>query len=76
MALASHSHCAHSFIMIKSDNTLIEWRCHVCHSGPFWFIWEFFAVSSSSQLPSIANINTQPRIPPPSDHDGDGAVNR
>ncbi|KAK4246530.1 hypothetical protein C7999DRAFT_15357 [Corynascus novoguineensis] len=40
MALASHSHCAHSFVMIKSDNTLIEWRCHVCHSGPFWFIWE------------------------------------
>ncbi|KAK4125503.1 hypothetical protein N657DRAFT_654161 [Parathielavia appendiculata] len=40
MALASHTHCAHSFVMIKSDNTLIQWTCHVCHHGPFWFIWE------------------------------------
>ncbi|AEO60592.1 hypothetical protein MYCTH_2316167 [Thermothelomyces thermophilus ATCC 42464] len=40
MALASYSQCAHSFVMIKSDNTLIEWRCHDCHDGPFWFIWE------------------------------------
>ncbi len=40
MALAGHGHCAHSFVMIKSDNTLIQWTCHVCHSGPFWFIWE------------------------------------
>ena len=40
MALAGHGHCAHSFVMIKSDNTLVQWTCHVCHCGPFWFIWE------------------------------------
>ncbi|KAK4134703.1 hypothetical protein BT67DRAFT_302160 [Trichocladium antarcticum] len=38
MALASH--CAHSFVMIKSDNTLIQWTCHLCHSGPHWCIFE------------------------------------
>lgn len=26
--------------MVKSDNTLIQWTCHHCYSGPFWFIWE------------------------------------
>lgn len=40
MELANHSHCARSFVMIKSDNTLIQWTCNVCHHGPFWFIWE------------------------------------
>ncbi len=38
MALAS---CyAHSFHMIKLDNTIIEWTCQLCHSGPHWWIFE------------------------------------
>ncbi|KAK1755828.1 hypothetical protein QBC47DRAFT_401992 [Echria macrotheca] len=38
MALANH--CAHVFKMIKSDNTLIQWHCNLCHSGPHWWIFE------------------------------------
>ncbi|KAF4425995.1 hypothetical protein CGCF413_v004706 [Colletotrichum fructicola] len=30
MAVASA--CAHSFKMIKSDSTLIQWTCNLCHS--------------------------------------------
>lgn len=26
--------CAHSFKMIKSDNTLLQWTGQLCHSGP------------------------------------------
>ncbi|KAK4096037.1 hypothetical protein N658DRAFT_396688, partial [Parathielavia hyrcaniae] len=40
MGLTSPSHCAHPFVMIKPDNTLIQWTCYFCHCGPFWFIWE------------------------------------
>ncbi|KAB5515596.1 hypothetical protein GE09DRAFT_1159270 [Coniochaeta sp. 2T2.1] len=32
--------CAHSFTMMKSDNTLIQWTCQSCHSGPSWCIFE------------------------------------
>ncbi|KAK1472063.1 hypothetical protein CABS01_04706 [Colletotrichum abscissum] len=32
--------CAHSFKMIKSDSTLIQWTCNLCHSGPHWSIFE------------------------------------
>ncbi|KZL87760.1 hypothetical protein CI238_05589 [Colletotrichum incanum] len=38
MAVASA--CAHSFKMIKSDSTLIQWTCNLCHSGPHWCIFE------------------------------------
>ncbi|KAK0714572.1 hypothetical protein B0T25DRAFT_541882 [Lasiosphaeria hispida] len=38
MALANN--CAHVFKMIKSDNTLIQWHCNLCHSGPHWWIFE------------------------------------
>ncbi|KAF3803205.1 hypothetical protein GCG54_00013311 [Colletotrichum gloeosporioides] len=38
MAVASA--CAHSFKMIKSDSTLIQWTCNLCHSGPHWWIFE------------------------------------
>ncbi|KAI1268863.1 hypothetical protein F5Y18DRAFT_169934 [Xylariaceae sp. FL1019] len=37
MALAN---CAHSFKMLKSDSTLVQWRCNTCHSGPHWWIFE------------------------------------
>ncbi|KAL2121570.1 hypothetical protein VTJ04DRAFT_5597 [Mycothermus thermophilus] len=30
MALAHTSNCAHEFVMIKTDNTLIQWTCHIC----------------------------------------------
>ncbi|EHK22245.1 uncharacterized protein TRIVIDRAFT_28110 [Trichoderma virens Gv29-8] len=32
--------CAHSFVMIKSDNTLVQWVCQHCRSGPHWAIYE------------------------------------
>ncbi|KAJ0146130.1 Uncharacterized protein HZ326_11184 [Fusarium oxysporum f. sp. albedinis] len=32
--------CAHQFRMIKSDNTLVQWICQHCRSGPHWMIWE------------------------------------
>ena len=38
MALANG--CAHIFKMIKSDSTLIQWHCNLCHSGPHWWIFE------------------------------------
>ncbi|KAL2024592.1 hypothetical protein VTK56DRAFT_7635 [Thermocarpiscus australiensis] len=38
MAVATQ--CAHSFVMLKSDNTLLQWTCHLCHSGPHWWIFE------------------------------------
>ncbi|KAK4189305.1 hypothetical protein QBC35DRAFT_149848 [Podospora australis] len=38
--MALSTRCAHHFQMIKSDNTLIEWTCHLCHSGPHWWIFE------------------------------------
>ncbi|KAI1377679.1 hypothetical protein F4677DRAFT_453883 [Hypoxylon crocopeplum] len=38
--MAVGSNCAHSFKMIKSDSTLIQWTCNLCHSGPHWWIFE------------------------------------
>ncbi|KAF4126647.1 hypothetical protein GMORB2_0383 [Geosmithia morbida] len=32
--------CAHMFNVIKSDNTLVQWVCHLCRSGPHWAIFE------------------------------------
>ncbi|CAH0048690.1 unnamed protein product [Clonostachys solani] len=32
--------CPHSFTMIKSDSTLVQWMCSFCHSGPAWFIFQ------------------------------------
>ncbi|KAF2747901.1 hypothetical protein M011DRAFT_443174 [Sporormia fimetaria CBS 119925] len=32
--------CTHSFKIIKSDTTLIQWNCNQCHSGPHTFINE------------------------------------
>ncbi|KAK4243260.1 hypothetical protein C7999DRAFT_18368 [Corynascus novoguineensis] len=40
MALASPAHCTHSFVMVKLDNTLIQWTCHICYCSTFWFTWE------------------------------------
>jgi hypothetical protein len=36
------SNCAHSFRVTKSDNTLIVWHCNLCHSGPFYIIFECY----------------------------------
>ncbi|KAH8884849.1 hypothetical protein GQ53DRAFT_786015 [Thozetella sp. PMI_491] len=38
--MAHATNCAHSFKMIKTDNTLIQWTCQLCHSGPHWWIFE------------------------------------
>lgn len=32
--------CAHSFKMIKSDSTLVQWICQYFRSGPHWVIYE------------------------------------
>ncbi|CZR65284.1 related to protein glass [Phialocephala subalpina] len=33
-------YCNHSFVMLKSESTLIQWACSMCYSGPHWFIFE------------------------------------
>lgn len=38
--MAVQNNCAHAFRMIKSDNTLVQWMCNLCHSGPHWWIFE------------------------------------
>ncbi|KAK2614388.1 hypothetical protein N8I77_001221 [Diaporthe amygdali] len=40
LTMAIQSNCAHSFQVIKSDSTLIVWHCNLCHSGPFYIIFE------------------------------------
>lgn len=32
--------CAHSFRIIKSDSTLVQWVCWMCQSGPHWWVFE------------------------------------
>ncbi|KKA30331.1 hypothetical protein TD95_002265 [Thielaviopsis punctulata] len=32
--------CAHDFRMIKCENSLLQWSCNLCHSGPHWAIFE------------------------------------
>lgn len=39
-AMAVAPHCSHNFKVIKSDTSLIQWMCNLCHSGPHWFIFE------------------------------------
>ena len=39
-AMAVASNCPHSFKLIKSDSTLVQWTCNLCHSGPHWCIFE------------------------------------
>ncbi|KAK3398245.1 hypothetical protein B0T20DRAFT_353781 [Sordaria brevicollis] len=38
MALANG--CAHEFVLIKSESTLIQWTCQLCHTGPLQCIFE------------------------------------
>ena len=38
--MAVPSHCSHSFNLLKSESTLIQWVCAICHSGPHWHIFE------------------------------------
>jgi hypothetical protein len=38
--MAVPSHCNHSFNLLKSESTLIQWVCAICHSGPHWHIFE------------------------------------
>ncbi|KAH8653951.1 hypothetical protein BGZ60DRAFT_419039 [Tricladium varicosporioides] len=33
-------HCNHSFNLLKSESTLIQWTCSMCYSGPHWYIFE------------------------------------
>lgn len=40
ITMAIQSNCAHSFQVIKSDSTLVVWHCNICHSGPFYLIFE------------------------------------
>ncbi|KAK0734712.1 hypothetical protein B0T26DRAFT_633936 [Lasiosphaeria miniovina] len=32
--------CAHSFKIIKSGTTLLQWNCWICCSGPHWWIFQ------------------------------------
>lgn len=38
--MALSAGCAHQFVLLKSDTTLLQWMCAVCHSGPHWMIYE------------------------------------
>ncbi|KAH8723686.1 hypothetical protein GQ44DRAFT_619983 [Phaeosphaeriaceae sp. PMI808] len=38
--MAAPANCQHQFTVIKSDTTLIQWNCHVCHSGPHSSVYE------------------------------------
>ncbi|KAH7386462.1 hypothetical protein BKA64DRAFT_696875 [Cadophora sp. MPI-SDFR-AT-0126] len=38
--MAVPSYCHHSFNLLKSESTLIQWVCSMCHSGPHWYIFE------------------------------------
>ncbi|KAK4034612.1 hypothetical protein C8A01DRAFT_18614 [Parachaetomium inaequale] len=39
-AVASHSSCEHSFVILKTDNTMVQWYCNDCYAGPGWLIYE------------------------------------
>ncbi|EKD21417.1 hypothetical protein MBM_00530 [Drepanopeziza brunnea f. sp. 'multigermtubi' MB_m1] len=34
------NYCHHSFNLLKSESTLIQWTCAMCHTGPHWYIFE------------------------------------
>jgi hypothetical protein len=38
--MALPGYCNHSFNLLKSESTLIQWVCSMCHSGPHWYIFE------------------------------------
>jgi hypothetical protein len=38
--MALPSYCNHSFNLLKSESTLIQWVCSMCHGGPHWYIFE------------------------------------
>ncbi|KAK3337913.1 hypothetical protein B0H65DRAFT_511864 [Neurospora tetraspora] len=38
--MALSNGCAHHFVLIKSESSLIQWTCQLCHSGPHYFIYE------------------------------------
>ena len=38
--MAIPGYCHHSFNLLKSESTLIQWVCSMCHSGPHWYIFE------------------------------------
>ncbi|KAK2052512.1 hypothetical protein LY76DRAFT_335032 [Colletotrichum caudatum] len=39
--MAASNVCTHDFRMVKSESTLIQWTCNMCHSGPYWAILEW-----------------------------------
>ncbi|KAL0471613.1 hypothetical protein QR685DRAFT_438698 [Neurospora intermedia] len=38
--MALSNGCAHHFVLIKSESSLIQWTCQLCQSGPHYFIYE------------------------------------
>ncbi|SZF00458.1 unnamed protein product [Blumeria hordei] len=38
--MSTPKYCNHSFHIIKSETTLIQWACYICHSGPHWLIFQ------------------------------------
>lgn len=40
LKMALPGYCNHSFNLLKSESTLIQWVCSMCHSGPHWYIFE------------------------------------
>lgn len=38
--MAAQANCNHTFKSLKSDDTVIQWNCNKCHSGPHPVIYE------------------------------------
>ncbi|OAL03025.1 hypothetical protein IQ06DRAFT_292261 [Phaeosphaeriaceae sp. SRC1lsM3a] len=39
--MAAPANCTHSFTnVIKSDTTLVQWNCNICHTGPYQIVYE------------------------------------
>ena len=38
--MAAPASCEHNFKMIKSDTTIVQWNCNLCHAGPQPYIYE------------------------------------
>ena len=46
--------CRHSFKEIQSPNSILNWRCSACQSGPHWMIWECLHCKIKRCRPCVA----------------------
>jgi hypothetical protein len=46
----------HSFNLLKSESTLIQWVCSMCHSGPYWYIFECKYCKLQTRQPCTSKV--------------------